>query len=132
MKLGIALLIGFLTIAGTVYGVSAMGHEDKGERVYQEVVKADDEKVKVTREKVGKIALENVDGAVKEIDFDRENGMTVYEVEMDTNEGEKEIYVDAKTGAVSMKEQNDDNDLDDDRNEYEELYDDNQDDLDDE
>lgn len=101
-----------LTLGGVAYGVSAN----------DDVLKSELVKPAVKPEQAKQIALENVNGNVREMDFDNENGEYVYEVEVATNEGQKEVRVNAKTGAADVKndDQNDGlyDDIDDPNNDY--------------
>lgn len=54
------------------------------------------------------IAREAQPGSVEEIERDREDGVTVFEVEIETAEGEVEVMIDATTGEVLSVETEDD------------------------
>ncbi|MBT2580767.1 PepSY domain-containing protein [Bacillus sp. ISL-8] len=97
MKLWIGILTAVFIIGGTVYGVSAMEHEEK---LYQEPIEKNYENVAVSPETAEQIALKNVNGVVKEIDLEHKDGNSVYEIEVETNTDEEEIYIDARNGNV--------------------------------
>lgn len=46
------------------------------------------------------IAVEKVNGVVEEIDVERMDDKGVYEIEVETNEDEEEIYIKKKTGIL--------------------------------
>lgn len=54
----------------------------------------------VSPETAEQIALKNVNGVVKEIDLEHKDGNFVYEIEVETNTGEEEIYIDSHNGNV--------------------------------
>jgi uncharacterized iron-regulated membrane protein len=54
------------------------------------------------------IAREAQPGSVEEIERDREDGVTVFEVEIETADGEVEVMIDATTGEVLEIEAEDD------------------------
>lgn len=97
MKLWIGIVTVLLIVGGTAYGVNAMEHE---ETRYEGSKEKDYESKKLSPETAKQIAIENVNGVVKEIDLERRDGNVVYEIEVETNVGEEEIYVDAKNGNV--------------------------------
>ena len=56
---------------------------------------------KLTEEQATKIALERIPGKVTEVKIERKRGKNVYVVEIQTtNVGEKDVFVDIKTGRI--------------------------------
>jgi len=56
---------------------------------------------KISPEQASKIALEKVPGNVTDVTIERKRGKNVYVVEIQTtNEGEKDVFVDIKTGRI--------------------------------
>jgi uncharacterized membrane protein YkoI len=56
---------------------------------------------KISPEQASKIALEKVPGNVTDVTIERKRGKNVYVVEIQTtNEGEKDVFVDIKTGQI--------------------------------
>jgi len=56
---------------------------------------------KITPEQASKIALEKIPGNVTDVTIERKRGKNVYVVEIQTeNDGEKDVFVDIKTGRV--------------------------------
>ncbi|RKF51996.1 hypothetical protein BCY92_02945 [Bacillus wiedmannii] len=97
MKLWIGIITVLLITGGTVYGVNAMEHEESIEKDYASK--------ELSPETAKQIAIENVNGVVKEVDLEDDYDNSVYELEVETNVGEEEIYVDAKSGnVISEKE----------------------------
>lgn len=93
------------------------------------------EKKKVTKvkrlspETAKQIAIEKVNGVVEEIDVERMDDKGVYEIEVETNEGEEEIYINKKNGNIIAEKEfefikNEDEDEDDDKGEDDMEYDD--------
>ncbi|HDX9611300.1 TPA: PepSY domain-containing protein [Bacillus toyonensis] len=102
MKLWIGMITVLLITGGTVYGVNAMEHE---EIQYEESIEKDYASKELSPETAKQIAIENVNGVVKEVDLEDDYDNSVYEIEVETNVGEEEIYVDAKSGnVISEKE----------------------------
>lgn len=80
---------------------------ERGEILSQEMEDDDDEdtqqaveNVKVSSDQAEKIALKAVDGQVKDMELDSENGTLVYELEIIQGQKEYDVVVDATTGKV--------------------------------
>ncbi|WP_338449196.1 PepSY domain-containing protein [Niallia oryzisoli] len=69
----------------------------------------------ITMEKAETIALKEVDGIVESIDLETKVGKSYYEVEIEKDRMDYDIYIDAVTGKTSSVKQNDDGFDDDDR-----------------
>jgi uncharacterized membrane protein YkoI len=55
---------------------------------------------KITEEEATKIALERIPGKVTEVKIERKKGRNVYVVEIQTAEGEKDVFVDIVSGRI--------------------------------
>ncbi|WP_338751208.1 PepSY domain-containing protein [Bacillus sp. FJAT-52991] len=94
-KLWTIALAGALSLGGITHVAEADTHKGKN---------AD---VKITRDQAEKIALKSVKGKVTDVDLDSKNNQWIYEVEIRTTKGEKEVHVDAQTGKVLSKKDHD-------------------------
>ncbi|RBP92397.1 putative membrane protein YkoI [Cytobacillus firmus] len=61
----------------------------------------------ISEQKAIEIAEKEVNGTMKEIDIDEDNGQILYEVELQTNKGEADVDIDAETGKVLKVELDD-------------------------
>lgn len=55
---------------------------------------------KITMEQATKIALERVPGEVTEVKIERKKGRSVYAIEIQTKDGEKDVFVDVASGEI--------------------------------
>ena len=55
---------------------------------------------KITEEQATKIALERIPGKVTDVKIERKRGKNVYVVEIQTAQGEKDVFVDIETGRI--------------------------------
>lgn len=127
MKLWIGIVIVLFIAGGTAYGVNAMEHE---ETRYEETKEKSDESKELSPERAKQIAIEKADGVVEEIDVERMDGKGVYEIEVETNVGEEEIYINAKNGNIIaekefelIKNEDEDDDQDEDDMDHDDLDD---------
>lgn len=66
---------------------------------------------KITKDEASEKALEQVPGTVTEVELDDENGLVVYDVEINAEDGtQQSVEVDAKTGKIVNVELEDDDD----------------------
>lgn len=79
--------------------------------------KSDSSDVAITHEAAIEIALKEAAGTVTEIELERDNGRTYYEIELEEGNKEVDIEVDANSGAVLSVAKDDDDDSDDDNEE---------------
>ncbi|OPD59859.1 PepSY domain-containing protein [Bacillus anthracis] len=126
MKLWIGIVMVLFIAGGTAYGVNAMEHE---ETRYEEREEKSYESKELSPETAEQIAIEKVNGVVEEIDVERMDDKGVYEIEVETNEGEEEIYINKKNGNIIAEKEfefikNEDEDEDDDQGEDDMEYDD--------
>lgn len=63
---------------------------------------------KITMEKAAEIALNEVAGDIKEAELDNDDGKWVYELEIQTKDGEVDIDIDAMTGKILEIDRDDD------------------------
>jgi uncharacterized membrane protein YkoI len=55
---------------------------------------------KITEEQAKKVALERIPGEVTEVKIERKKGRNVYVVEIQTPQGEKDVFVDIVSGQI--------------------------------
>ncbi|WP_203362913.1 PepSY domain-containing protein [Bacillus sp. REN10] len=87
-------LTGALALGGMTQTAEAATHKEKNAAV------------KITRDQAKKIALKSVKGKVTDVDLENKNNQWAYEVEIRTAKGDKEVSVDAQTGKVVSKKNN--------------------------
>ncbi|MBK5485279.1 PepSY domain-containing protein [Peribacillus sp. TH16] len=89
---------------------------EKGEILSQEMEDDDDEDMntqksvetaKISMDQAEKIALKKVDGQITDVELDSENGILVYELEINQGQKEYDVVVDATTGKVLKTELDD-------------------------
>jgi uncharacterized membrane protein YkoI len=56
--------------------------------------------VKITKEQATKIALERIPGKATSVKIERKLGKNVYTVEIETANGEKDVFVDIESGEI--------------------------------
>lgn len=61
----------------------------------------------ISEQKAIEIAEKEVNGTMKEIEIDEDDGQILYEVELQTNKGEADVDIDAETGKVLKVELDD-------------------------
>jgi uncharacterized membrane protein YkoI len=86
---------------------------EKGEILSQEMEDDDEEEMstqqavetaKISSDQAEKIALKKVDGQITDVELDSENGILVYEFEINQGKKEYDVVVDATTGEVLKNE----------------------------
>ncbi|ADC50303.1 MULTISPECIES: PepSY domain-containing protein [Alkalihalophilus] len=82
--------------------ISQGANVDHKERSSQESTnKSDHDSIKITKEQAVKTALNHVGGGtIDEVELDREDGILVYEIEIEQDGQEVEVDVDAATGEI--------------------------------
>lgn len=110
------LIIGGLTLAVVGGGFLYQG-TDIADNVFASSSKLA-EQADITQDEAKKIALQEVSGEVVETEIEKEDNTIVYEFEIKTDTGVKEVEIDGMTGKVLEVENEDDED-DDDENEKE-------------
>lgn len=99
MKFKATVLAGAIAFGSAAYGVHAMGTNS-------EEVDKNTQSAKISIDEAKSIAVKEVDGKVTDVDQDREGPYVVYEVEVQTPNGEKEIEINGQTGKV-LKDEDD-------------------------
>lgn len=126
MKLWIGIVMVLLIGGGTAYGVNAMEHEETG---FEETKEKSYESKELSPETAKQIAVEKVNGVVGGIDVERMDDNGVYEIEIETNVGEEEIYINKKNGNIIAEKEfeliknEDDDDQDEDDMDHDDLDD---------
>ncbi|MGQ4664800.1 PepSY domain-containing protein [Metabacillus halosaccharovorans] len=67
-------------------------------------------------DKAKEAALKKVDGVVESVELENQNGLPVYEVEIDKDQKDYELYIDATTAKINRVDEKVDDDNDDDVN----------------
>ncbi|CAH0304704.1 hypothetical protein SRABI96_04734 [Peribacillus sp. Bi96] len=89
---------------------------EKGEILSQEMEDDDEEEMstqqavetaKISSDQAEKIALKKVDGQITDVELDSENGILVYEFEINQGKKEYDVVVDASTGEILKTELDD-------------------------
>ncbi|MGG2935212.1 PepSY domain-containing protein [Bacillus pacificus] len=116
MKLWIGIVMVLLIAGGTAYGVNAMEYE---ETEFEEIKEKSYKSKELSPETAKQIAVEKVNGVVEEIDVERMDDNGVYKIEVETNVGEEEIYINKKNGNIiaekefeCIKNEDDEDDMD--------------------
>ncbi|HDR4706497.1 PepSY domain-containing protein [Bacillus paranthracis] len=126
MKLWIGIVMVLLIAGGTAYDVNAMEHEETG---FEETKEKSYKSKEFSPETAKQIAVEKVNGVVEEIDVERMDDNGVYEIEVETNVGEEEIYINKKNGNIIAEKEfeliknEDDDDQDEDDMDHDDLDD---------
>ena len=92
------LLIGTLGAAlvfGGAFAVSATNNDDVSTTNKTKV-----EKTFLSTDEVEKIALQEVAGVVEEIELERESGKSVYEVDIEKDDIDYDLHIDAYSGEI--------------------------------
>ncbi|MGF9859753.1 PepSY domain-containing protein [Priestia endophytica] len=93
MKFKATVLAGAIAFGSAAYGVHAMGTNS-------EEANKNTQSAKISIDEAKSIALKEVDGKVIDVDQDQEGSYVVYEVEVQTQNGEKDIEINGQTGKV--------------------------------
>lgn len=107
------LLIGTLGAAlvfGGTFAVSATNNDDVNSLDNN---KATNEKTFLSTDEVEKMALQGVEGVVKEIELEKKSDKAVYEVDMEKDDVDYDLHIDAYSGEIYSIDRNDDDDFDD-------------------
>jgi uncharacterized membrane protein YkoI len=126
MKKAVAILLTTgLALGGVAFGVNAMGTDDTSStsapkqavtfNKEQAVQPQKESPVKFSKEQANEIALQHVNGTIEKSELEKENGELVYEVDVQTKQGERDVMVNAQTGKAQVKVDDDNDDHDDDR-----------------
>lgn len=111
----VAVVGGGATVAGAT-GTDPMGDDDDEESVSPD-------EVELSEDEARDVATGRVDGTVREVELEREDGVPAYEFEIDGSDGvSREVVVHADDGevlAVEREDEDEDEEEDDDENEAE-------------
>ena len=102
------LLIGTLGAAlvfGGAFAVSATNNDDVSTTNKTKV-----EKTFLSTDEVEKIALQEVAGVVEEIELERESGKAVYEVDIEKDDIDYDLHIDAYSGEIYTIDRDDNDD----------------------
>ena len=109
------MVIGTLSAALVFGGAFAVGASNNDD-VSKVDAKANNAKTFLSLDEVKKIALQEVDGVVEEIELENESNKAVYEVDIEKDDIDYDLYIDAYSGeiySVDRDDHNDDDDIDD-------------------
>jgi uncharacterized membrane protein YkoI len=103
------MLIGSLSAALLFGGAFAVGasNNDDGKKLDN---KANDVKTVLSTDEVEKIALQEIAGTVEEIELERKSDKVVYEVEVEKDDFDYDLYIDAYSGEIYTINHDDDDD----------------------
>jgi uncharacterized membrane protein YkoI len=104
------LLIGTLGAAlvfGSAFAVGAASNDD-----ISTINKTNTEKKMLSTDEVKKIAVQEVSGVVQEIELEKRSGKFVYEVDIEKDDVDYDLHIDAYSGEIYAIDRDDDNDDD--------------------
>ena len=110
------MVIGTLSAALVFGGAFAVGASNNDDTSKVDA-KANNAKTFLTLDEVKKVALQEVDGVVEEIELENESNKAVYEVDIEKDDIDYDLYIDAYSGeiySVDRDNHNNDDDIDDD------------------
>ena len=101
------MIIGTLSAVFVLGGAFAVGasNNDDGSKVE---AKANNTKTILGYDEVKKIALQEVDGVVEEIELEREANTAVYEVDIEKDDIDYDLHIDAYSGEIYSVDRDDD------------------------
>jgi uncharacterized membrane protein YkoI len=112
------VLIGTLASALVLGGAFAVGATNNdGSNSVEGINQSENEMI--TIEEAKKTALKEVDGKVESIELERKRDKMLYEVEIEKDHRDYDVYIDASTGKLYSVHQDDD--FDDDSDDYEKV-----------
>ena len=111
------LVIGTLSAALVLGGAFAVGasNNDDGSKVD---AKANQAQTFLSLDEVKKIALQEVDGAVEEIELENKSNKAIYEVDIEKDDIDYDLYIDAYSGEIYSVDRDDHDDDDDDNDNF--------------
>ena len=110
------MVIGTLSAALVFGGAFAVGASNNDDASKVDA-KANNTKTFLSLDEVKKIALQEVNGVVEEIELENESNKAVYEVDIEKDDIDYDLYIDAYSGeiySVDRDDHNNDDDIDDD------------------
>ena len=106
------MMIGALSAVFVLGGAFAVGasNNDSGNKVDAKVNQA---KTILGYDEVKKIALQEVDGVIEDIELERKGNTAVYEIEIEKGNIDYDLHIDAYSGEIYSVDRDDDDDDDD-------------------
>jgi len=103
------MMIGALSAVFVLGGAFAVGasNNDGGNKVEAKVNQA---KTILSHDEVKKIALQEVDGVIEDIELEREANTALYEVDIEKDNIDYDLYIDAYSGEIYSVNRDDDDD----------------------
>jgi uncharacterized membrane protein YkoI len=92
--------LGAALVFGGAFAVGATGNDG--------VNKTKNEKTILSTDEVKKIAVQEVAGVVEEIELENESGRLVYEVDIENDDVDYDLHIDAYSGEIYAIDRNDD------------------------
>ena len=106
------MVIGTLSAALVLGGAIAVGASNNADGSKVDA-QANNAKTFLALDEVKKIALQEVDGVVEEIELEKESNKAVYEVDIEKDDIDYDLYIDAYSGEIYSVDRDDHNDDDD-------------------
>ncbi|MBX9971789.1 PepSY domain-containing protein [Cytobacillus firmus] len=91
---------------GEVISINKERDDDDNDDNYQSEKEVNGENI-ISEQKAIEIAEKEVNGTLKEIEIDGDDGQNLYEIELKTNKGEADVDIDAETGKILKVELDD-------------------------
>jgi uncharacterized membrane protein YkoI len=104
------VLIGTLGAALVFGGAFAVGATNNDDVSTVETNKTKNEKTFLSTDEVEKIALQEVAGVVEEIELEKKSGKVIYEVDIEKDDVDYDLYIDAYSGEIYTIDRDDDDD----------------------
>jgi|SRR3954447_1548181 uncharacterized membrane protein YkoI len=108
------VLIGTLGAALVFGGAFAVGATNNDDVNAVDNNKATNEKTFLSTDEVKKIALQEVNGVVEQIELEKESGKALYEVDIEKDDVDYDLHIDAYSGEIYTIDRDDDDRFDDD------------------
>ena len=106
------MVIGTLSAALVFGGAFAVGASNNDDTSKVDA-KANNAKTFLSLDEVKKVALQEVDGVVEDIELENESNKAVYEVDIEKDDIDYDLYIDAYSGEIYSVDRDDHNDDDD-------------------
>jgi uncharacterized membrane protein YkoI len=101
--------LGAALVFGGAFAVSATNNDDVST---VDTNKTKNEKTFLSTDEVEKIALQEVAGVVEEIELEKKSGKVIYEVDIEKDDVDYDLYIDAYSGEIYTINRDDDDDDD--------------------
>src|SRR3954462_6187240 len=106
------VLIGTLGAALVFGGAFAVGATNNDDVNAVDNNKATNEKTFLSTDEVKKIALQEVNGVVEQIELEKESGKALYEVDIEKDDVDYDLHIDAYSGEIYTIDRDDDDRFD--------------------